>query len=149
MYFGEYERTVDYKGRLALPGHLLTLADADWTRVMILKGDAEALYVYDLKTWQLVLDEAYKSLDDDESRLFMHRALSDAHLSDVDNLKRITVPAPLLEYSGVDKRAVIVGMFGRLELWKPETWTAYLANMEEVPVPSIAELSRVRIRQVS
>ena len=150
MYFGEYERTVDYKGRITVPAHLLVVSeDADWTKVMVLKADPASLYVYDLKTWKAVLDEAYRSMDDDESRLFMHRALADAHLSDVDNLKRITLPAPLLDHARIEKRAIIVGMFNRLEVWNPDAWQAYLATLEEVPIPSIADLSRSRIRQVS
>ena len=150
MLFGEYERTVDYKGRLTVPGHLLTSSeDADWSRVMALKGEQPCVYLYDLRTWQAVLNEAYRSMDDDESRLFMHRALSDAHLAEVDNLNRITLPASLLEYAGIEKRSVVVGMFNRLELWNPEAWRSYLDTLEEVPVPSIADLTRSRIREVS
>lgn len=150
MYFGEYERTVDYKGRLTVPAHLVVSGvDTDWSRVMIVNGESPSLYLYDLKTWKLILDEAYRTLDDDECRLFMHRAVSDAVLSDVDNLKRITVPATLLEYAGITKRVVVVGMFNRLELWNPERWFEYLEAIVEVPVPSIADLSRARIREVS
>jgi MraZ protein len=150
VYFGEYERAVDYKGRLTLPAHVLVSSDeADWNRVMVLKGEPGCLYLYDLTTWKAVLDEAYRSMDDDEGRVFMHRALTEAHLSDLDNLKRITLPAGLLEYAGIDKRTVIVGMFNRLELWNPDAWQTYLESLEEVPVPSIEDLSRARIRQVS
>lgn len=150
MLFGEYERTIDYKGRMTIPAHLLaSTEDGDWSRVMVVKGDQQCLYVYEVGTWTAVLDEAYRSMDDDESRLFMHRALSDAHLSDVDNLKRITIPAPLLEHAAVEKRAVVVGMFNRLELWNPGAWHEYLGSLDEVPVPSIADLSRARIREVS
>jgi MraZ protein len=150
VLFGEYERTVDYKGRLTVPSHLLvTNGDADWSRVMVLKGEQPCLYVYDVGTWQTILNEAYLNLDDDESRVFMHRALSDAHLSDVDNMKRITVPAPLLEHAQIDKRVVLVGMFNRLEVWDPERWSAYVSALEDVPVPTISDLSRARIREVS
>lgn len=150
MLFGEYERTVDYKGRLTVPAHLLASSeDADWSRVMILKGEQKCVYVYDLQTWKAVLNEAYRTMDDDESRAFMHAALSDAQISDVDNLKRVTMPSPILEYAGIEKRAVIVGMFNRLEVWDPEAWQQYLATVAEVPVPSIADLSRARIREVS
>ena len=150
MFFGEYERTVDYKGRLTLPGHLLAASgDADWNQIMLLKGQPGCLYLYDLATWRSVLDEAYRGMDDDESRLFMHRVLSDAHLADIDNLKRTTIPAPLLEHAGIEKRAIIVGMFNRLEVWNPEAWHSYLETLDDVPVPSIEDLSRARIRQVS
>ena len=150
MYFGEYERTVDYKGRLTVPSHLLLSSeDSDWSRVMVLKGEHTCLYLYDLQTWKAVLDEAYRGMDDDESRVFMHRVLSDAYLAEVDNLKRITLPAALLAHAQVDRRAVIVGMFNRLEIWSPEAWTTYLEGLEDVPVPSISDLSRARIREVS
>jgi MraZ protein len=150
VYFGEYERTVDYKGRLTVPAHLLVSSEhTDWSRVMVLKAESPCLLVYDLHTWKAVLDEAYRSMDDDESRLFMHRALADASLSEVDNLKRITIPAPLLEYSHIEKRAVVVGMFNRLELWCPEEWESYLSSLADVSIPSIADLSRVRIREIS
>jgi MraZ protein len=150
VYFGEYERTVDQKGRITVPGHLLVgTSEADWSRVMVVKGEESCLYLYDLATWKSVLDEAYRSMDDDESRVFMHRALSDAHLSEVDNLKRIGVPAALLQYAGIERKAVIVGMFSRLELWDPDAWRSYLDTLEDVTVPSIADLSRARIREVS
>jgi MraZ protein len=150
VFFGEYERTVDYKGRLTVPAHVMeSTSEADWTHVMVIRGDAGCLYVYDLGTWKAVLDEAYRSMDDDESRLFMHRTLQDAHLSEIDNLKRIGVPSALLQYAGIEKRTVVVGMFNRLELWDPQRWTEFLETLEDVPVPSIADLSRARIRQVS
>jgi MraZ protein len=75
--------------------------------------------------------------------------VSDACLSEVDNLNRITIPAPLLDHSRIQKKAVFVGMFNRLELWSPDEWQSYLSAMEDVPIPSIADLSRVRIREVS
>lgn len=150
MFFGEYERTVDYKGRLTIPAHLLNAGEsADWTRVMIVKADPPCLYLYDLETWKAVLNEAYRGMDDDELRLFMHRALSDAQLSELDNLKRITIPSQLLEHAGIEKRSVIVGMGNRLEIWDPGVWHGYLETMAEVEIPSISDLSRARIREVS
>lgn len=150
VFFGEYERTIDYKGRLTVPAHLLVAGpDADWSQVMILRGEATCLYIYDVQSWRAVLNEAYRGMDDDEGRLFMHRALRDAQLSDVDNLKRITVPAPLLEYARIEKKATIVGMFNRLEVWNPDVWAEFVSGLEDVPVPTISDLSRARIREVS
>lgn len=150
MYFGEYERTVDAKGRVTLPAHLLvSLNEQSFTRVMLLKGEPRCLFLYDLDTWKGVLNEAYTALPDDEGRVFMHRMLSDAQVSDVDNLKRITIPAPLLEHAQIERRVVIVGMFNRLEVWSPEVWKEYVDSMADVEVPSIADLSRARIREVS
>jgi MraZ protein len=150
VYFGEYERTVDYKGRMTLPGHLFAPGEeVDWNRVMIVKGDSSCLYLYDLKTWDVVMSAARQSMDDDESRLFMRRRLSGAQVSDVDNLKRITIPGPLLAYARIDKKSIVIGMFNRLELWDPGVWTEYVDSLEDVEIPSIADLSRASIREVS
>lgn len=150
MFFGEYERTVDYKGRLTVPAHLLIAQDdVDWAKVMVVKADPPCLYLYDLHTWKSVLNEAYGSMDDDELRLFMHRALSDAQLTELDNLKRLTIPAQLLQHAQIEKRTIIVGMGSRLEVWDPDIWHTYLGTMEEVQIPSISDLSRARIREVS
>ena len=150
MYFGEYERTVDQKGRLTLPSHMLSARDGvDWSRAMVVRAEPPCLYVYDLGIWKSVLHEAYGSLDDDDARVFMHRALADAHVAELDNLKRITVPSALLCHASIEKRVIVVGMFNRLELWNPGAWSAYLETLEDVEVPSIADLSRARIREVS
>lgn len=150
MYFGEYERTVDQKGRFSVPPHMLTATEGvDWSRVMITRAPGPCLYLYDLETWKSVLSSACASLDEDESRLFMHRTLADAHLSEVDTLKRITIPATLLQHAQIERKAVVVGMFNHLELWDPPIWNEYLASMEDIEVPSIADLSRQRMREVS
>ncbi len=150
MHFGEYERTVDYKGRLSLPSHLLVSTDdADWSKVMVVKGEQSCLYLFDLETLKVVLSAARRSMDDDEVRLFMHRALADAQLSEIDNLNRLTLPAPLLQHARIEKRVTVVGMFNRLELWDPDTWTSYLDSIADVELPTIADLSRSRIREVS
>jgi len=149
VYFGEYERTVDQKGRFAVPPHMLMAAeDADWSRVMITKAAGPCLYLYELETWKSVLGSA-QGLDEDESRLFMHRALADAHLSEVDTLKRITIPAALLQHARIERKAIVVGMFNHLELWDVAVWREYLDSMEDIEVPTIADLSRNRIREVS
>ena len=150
MYFGEYDRTVDQKGRLTVPSHVLSsVEDVDWSKVMILKSDPPCLLLYDLATWRSVLQEAHRSMDDDDARVFMHRVVADAHVSEVDTLNRVTVPSALLGHARIERRAIVVGMFNHLELWNPDVWNAYLESLDEVSVPSIADLSRARIREVS
>jgi MraZ protein len=150
MYFGEHERTVDAKGRLTLPSHVLaTSQDADWSRVVIVKGEGPSLFLYDACTWQNVLSTAYRALDDEDARLFMHRNLPDAQLSELDSLNRITLPGTLLTHAGIEKRVALIGLFNRIELWDPETWTRYVEQRKGVEVPSVADVSRASIREVS
>ena len=150
MHFGEYERTVDYKGRLSIPGHLLAPGDdVDWGKAVLLKADPPCLYMYDHLSWKMLLQAAYNNMDDDEGRLFMHRALSDASTIEIDNLKRVTIPTALLAHASIEKRVVVVGMFNRLELWEPDAWQSHIKSLEDVQLPSLEDLSRIRIREVS
>lgn len=150
MYFGEYERTVDAKGRLTVPGHLLVASEeADWSKLVILKAESPCLYLYDIRGWRMLLRAADETMDDDERRLFMHRALADAQITDLDSLKRVTIPPSLLGHARIDKRVVVVGMFNRLELWQPDVWTRHLGDLADIALPSIEDLSRARIREVS
>lgn len=150
MYFGEYERTVDAKGRLTVPGHLLAVSDdADWSRIVIIKAGPPCLYLYDQTGWRTLLRAADDSMDDDERRLFMHRALCDAQFTEIDALKRVTIPAALLAHARVGKKVIVVGMFNRLELWDPSIWSEHIEALEDVELPSIEDLSRARIREVS
>ena len=150
MYFGEYERTIDQKGRFVVPPHMLLAAEGvDWSRVMVIKAPGPCLFLHDLTSWTALLHAAERSMEEDERRLFMHRILADAHLSEVDALKRITIPAALLQHAGIERKAVVVGMFNRLELWEPGLWREYLDSRKDIDVPSIEDLSRSLIREVS
>jgi MraZ protein len=150
LFSGEHPRTIDQKGRLTLPSSILESdVDRDWSRVTVIKGDVQCLYVYDLQTFNELLGEAQRNMDDDDGRLFMHRTLRDSQVAEVDAMKRITLPAALLKHAGIERQAVVLGMFSRLEVWEPEAWKAYLESMSDVEVPSISDLSRARIREVS
>jgi MraZ protein len=79
----------------------------------------------------------------------MHRNLPDAQVSELDSLNRLTLPIALLLHAGIEKRVALIGLFNRIELWNPETWAAYLDQRKGVEVPSIADVSRASIREVS
>jgi len=150
MFFGEYERTVDAKGRLTIPAHLAAArAEADWSKVVIVKGEGPCLFLFDTHTWQTVLGTAFNAFDDEDARLFMHRNLPDAQLSELDALNRVTIPTALLAHAGIEKRVTLIGLFNRVELWDPEAWKSYVESRQDVDVPSIAEVSRASIREVS
>jgi MraZ protein len=149
VFFGKNERTVDYKGRLTIPTHLLTASDeSDWSRLVVVKADPPCLYVYDFAGWRTILGAARETLDDDEQRLFMQK-LEDSHVTEIDSLKRITIPSTLLAHAAIDKRVVVVGLLSRLELWNPDSWEKHLGGLQDVEIPTIEDLSRARIHEVS
>ena len=47
------------------------------------------------------------------------------------------LPAPLREYAGCKKDAVIVGVGSRIEVWDQERWTNYNDGM----IPEVTEIA--------
>ena len=47
-----------------------------------------------------------------------------------DKTGRITIPANLREYAGLDRDVVVVGVDTRFEIWDSATWDAYVAEQE-------------------
>ena len=49
-----------------------------------------------------------------------------------DKTGRITIPAGLREYAGLDRDVVVVGVDTRFEIWDSATWEAYVAEQEAI-----------------
>jgi MraZ protein len=47
-----------------------------------------------------------------------------------DKTGRITIPASLREYAGLDRDVVVVGVDTRFEIWDSATWDTYVAEQE-------------------
>jgi MraZ protein len=48
-----------------------------------------------------------------------------------DKQGRISIPATLREYAGLDRDIAVIGAGSRVEIWDAATWDSYLANQEE------------------
>lgn len=163
-FSGVHERKFDYKNRITIPEHLHRSVGEGFERVMVMKGASEItlddgetakfLYLWDMETWNEMLEAGYSRMDEDAGRKFMSRVVADAAAADVDFSGRVTVPERLLQYAGIEKqaKAAVVGIFDHLEVWNFDSWIAYQATQtvqEEVQIPSIPDLARSRFRQVS
>lgn len=147
MFAGEFRCKLDDKGRFFIPSSIRELLDKgkpDQTKsVMFVRGQTECLWLYALQDWEHKLARARESLDDDQSRLFMHFIVSETMGSEIDRSGRICVPRRLRELSGIEEEIVVIGMYDRLELWSLEEWNSYLARMEEKYETSLNKILNV------
>ena len=147
MFAGEFRCKLDDKGRFFIPSSIRELLDKgkpDQTKsVMFVRGQTECLWLYALQDWEHKLARARESLDDDQSRLFMHVIVSETMGSEIDRSGRICVPRRLRELSGIEEEIVVIGMYDRLELWSLEEWNSYLARMEEKYETSLNKILNV------
>jgi MraZ protein len=83
--------------------------------------------------WEKVLERTKTTLDEDQSRLFMHFIVSEAGISEIDKAGRILIPGRLRKLIPVDEEQeiVLVGLYHRLEIWNPAEWRRYLSKTED------------------
>jgi len=147
VFAGEFRCKLDDKGRFFIPSSIRELLDKgkpDQTKsVMFVRGQTECLWLYALPDWENKLARARETLDDDQSRLFMHFIVSETMGSEIDRSGRICVPRRLRELSGIEEEIVAIGMYDRLELWSLEEWNSYLARMEEKYETSLNKILNV------
>lgn len=134
MLIGEYEHTLDAKGRVSMPAKLRR----DMGEVFIVtKGLDGCLFAFSQEEW-MNFETKLKSLplSDKNARNFVRFFLAGATECELDKQGRFLIPANLRKEANLEKEAVIIGVGTRLEIWNKETW---LAKDEEISADEIAE----------
>ncbi len=147
MFAGEFRCRLDEKSRFFIPASIRELLDTgkpDQTKsVMFVRGQTECLWLYSLPDWEQKLSRAKETLDDDQSRLFMHFIVSETMASEIDRSGRICVPRRLRELAGIEEEIVVIGLYDRMEIWSLEEWNSYLGRMEEKYETSLSKILNV------
>ena len=135
MFIGEYQHTIDPKGRVIMPAKFREdLGD----KFIITKGLDNCLFVFPQEEWQS-FEKKLRSLPltSRDARAFTRFFFSGAIECELDKQGRVLIPANLREYAELEKDLVIVGVSSRVEIWSKEKWNAY--NEENLDHEDIAE----------
>lgn len=132
MFMGEYNHTIDAKGRLIIPSKFReTLGDT----FVVTKGLDGCLFVYDNVEWN-AFEEKLKSLPitNKDARQFARFFLAGAAEVEVDKQGRILVPNVLREFAELNKDVVLIGVASRIEIWSRERFDgiASYEDMDEI-----------------
>lgn len=120
MFKGEYNHTVDVKGRLIIPSRF---RDSLGDEFVVTKGLDGCLFVYNNTEWTEFEDKLRKlPLTNKDARQFVRFFLAGAADVEVDKQGRILIPNILREFAGIEKDAVLVGVGSRIEIWSRERW---------------------------
>ena len=136
MLIGEFEHSIDTKGRLVLPAKI---KDDLGKEFIVTKGLDGCLFGYSLTEWNK-FEEKLKTLPltNKITRDFVRFFLSGAVEEETDKQGRFLLPANLREYASLTKDAVIIGVGTRIEIWDKKKWNEYNSE-ENLSVDSIAE----------
>lgn len=134
MFKGEYNHTIDTKGRVIIPAKFREKLGESF---VVTKGLDGCLYGYANEDWQAFEDKLSSlPITNKNSRQFTRFFLAGAADCEVDKQGRILLPAVLREFAGLDKDVVLVGVSKRIEIWSKEKWTEitsqYDNDMDEV-----------------
>lgn len=128
MFIGEYQHTVDAKGRMAIPAKFRTKLKKG---AVVTKGLDHCLVVYPEKDWmELATKLSQLPITQSNTRAFSRLMLAGAMDVDLDKQGRMVVPEYLRDYATVGKKVVVVGLFNRLEIWSKESWDKYRSKTE-------------------
>ena len=134
MLIGEYEHTLDAKGRLSMPAKLRRdMGEA----FIVTKGLDGCLFAFSSEEW-MNFESKLKSLplSDKNARNFVRFFLAGATECEIDKQGRFLIPQNLRQAGSLEKEAVIIGVGTRLEIWDKSTWQA---KDEEISADEIAE----------
>lgn len=125
---GQAEYSIDAKGRVAIPAKMRNdLRPEAKNTFVVTRGFEKCVFVYPADRWDMMEEEmaglnTYRSETRDFIRIIMMWA------ADVtfDSQGRITLPKRLIDFAGLDGRAMILGAFDHIEIWDPDRFEAYL-----------------------
>lgn len=128
MLLGEFEHTIDAKGRLAVPAKF---RDAVRGGAIITRGLDNCLFLFSEKEWRLLAEKLIAlPLAQANSRAFSRLMLAGAADVALDAQGRILVPDYLRSYAALGKNAVVTGLYNRIEIWDAQKWQEYKKKTE-------------------
>lgn len=129
MFLGTHHPRLDDKGRLFLPAKFRErLADG----LVVTRGQERCLYVFPMDEFVRVADSMRSApVTSRAVRDYLRVFLSGASDEVPDKQGRVTVPAGLREYAGLDRDCTVIGAGSRVEVWDSAAWDTYLESTEQ------------------
>lgn len=136
MLIGEYEHSLDAKGRLIMPAKI---REDIGEKFIVTKGLDGCLFGFSQNEWNN-FEEKLKTLPltNKNARDFVRFFLSGAIECEIDKQGRFLIASNLREYAAMEKEVVIIGVGTRIEIWNKDKWKAYNSD-ENISADAIAE----------
>lgn len=136
MFMGEFNHSIDEKGRLIMPAKF---REGLGLNFVITKGLDNCLFVYPKAEWQN-LESKIKSLPltNTSARAFSRFFFSGATETELDKQGRVLLPPSLRQHARLDHDVIVIGVSNRVEIWSKTEWESYSQQADE-SVEEIAE----------
>ena len=131
-FLGQYQTTMDDKGRFALPAKLRSVLGSDRKPLLdgdltITKGLEGCLSLYPKVEWENIKSRLSSlNFTKKDSRLFSRRFYSSAGIVTPDKSGRILIPSHLVTEGKLQKDLLVIGVNNWIEIWDPIRYQYYL-----------------------
>jgi MraZ protein len=128
VFLGTHTPKLDEKGRIFLPAKLRDgLADG----LVITRGQDRCLAIWPVADFVEQTQQLRNAPSSSKQvRDYQRMLASGASDETLDKQGRLTIPAPLRTYAGLDKDVVVVGAINRVEVWDAAAWQTYSEAQE-------------------
>ncbi len=127
MFLGEYEHTIDAKGRMAVPAKFRAQMEHG---SVVSKGMGACLSIYTLERWEQRSNELINGMSSDELRDFERRIYPSANEIELDAQGRMVIPPKLRAYANLGNEVTIAGVRDHFEVWDRATWQTYQEQLD-------------------
>lgn len=120
MFMGEYNHTIDTKGRLIIPSKFREELGDEF---IVTKGLDGCLFAFPKNEWK-IFEEKLRllPLTQKSARKFVRFFVAGASTCELDKQGRILLSQTLREFAGLEKDVVLSGNINRIEIWSKDKW---------------------------
>ena len=132
MFYGEYDHSLDNKGRVIIPAKFREIFKEHYAeRFFITRGLDRCLFVFTEEAWK-VQEKRFRDMPftKPESRKFNRLFFSGACDVVCDKQGRILIPDYLKSYAEIKEQVMIIGVSDRIEIWSKEKWQEFYKGNE-------------------
>jgi MraZ protein len=118
-FIGEYDATLDSKGRFLLPAGLRKIMPEGTAALVVNRGLDDCLNLYLPEDWKQVEDRLSQvnPYDSRENRMIRKALIAGAVYLDIDSAGRLNIPKKLADYASLEKDLVLAGDIEKIEIW--------------------------------
>lgn len=132
MFLGQYEHTIDEKGRLTIPSRYRDLLDGG---AYITRGFDQNLMVLTAASFDAISEKIHStSVTDADARALKRWVFSNATWVEVDKAGRILIPQWLRANAALETTAIVVGTGEYFEIWSPSEWQQEQNREQDVEI---------------
>lgn len=140
-FLGEYEATLDAKGRFLLPaGFKKQLAEGAGEQFVLNRGFEKCLTLYPMNEWQPIFERISKLNDfDPKVREFRRYFLNGATILELDTAGRLLIPKNLMTYASLEKDIVLAAATNKIEIWDKSKYQEFFENFSPGAFSDLAQ----------